>query len=107
MPGPAPAVVQSQLGKARGAPGNQDDCWWGWGVPFGASPPLSFSYASGSLDIDITTEPVDRAMTERPCNLKDLWRPQDVGAGPSRVVDSICQECYASGVIRFAGVYST
>ena len=57
---------------------------------FLASPPLVVAYAlAGSLDIDITTEPLGSGKDGRPVYLKDVWpSPQDVAAAVAASVDS-------------------
>jgi aconitate hydratase len=57
---------------------------------FLASPPLVVAYAlAGSLDIDITTEPLGLGKDGKPVYLKDIWpSPQDVAAAVASSVDS-------------------
>ena len=57
---------------------------------FLASPPLVVAYAlAGSLDIDITTEPLGLGKDGKPVYLKDVWpSPQDVAAAVASSVDS-------------------
>jgi aconitate hydratase len=57
---------------------------------FLASPPLVVAYAlAGSLDIDITTEPLGLGKDGKPVYLKDVWpSAQDVAAAVGSSVDS-------------------
>jgi aconitate hydratase len=57
---------------------------------FLASPPLVVAYAlAGSLDIDITTEPLGLGKDGKPVYLKDIWpSAQDVAATVAASVDS-------------------
>jgi aconitate hydratase len=57
---------------------------------FLASPPLVVAYAlAGSLDIDITTEPLGSGKDGKPVYLKDVWpSAQDVAAAVASSVDS-------------------
>jgi aconitate hydratase len=57
---------------------------------FLASPPLVVAYAlAGSLDIDITTEPLGEGKDGKPVYLKDIWpSAQDVAAAVTSSVDS-------------------
>jgi aconitate hydratase len=57
---------------------------------FLASPPLVVAYAlAGSLDIDITTEPLGTGKDGRPVYLKDVWpSATDVAAAVAASVDS-------------------
>jgi aconitate hydratase len=57
---------------------------------FLASPPLVVAYAlAGSLDIDITTEPLGQGKDGKPVYLKDIWpSAQDVAAAVASSVDS-------------------
>jgi aconitate hydratase len=57
---------------------------------FLASPPLVVAYAlAGSLDIDITTEPLGIGKDGKPVYLKDIWpSAQDVAAAVASSVDS-------------------
>jgi aconitate hydratase len=57
---------------------------------FLASPPLVVAYAlAGSLEIDITTEPLGLGKDGKPVYLKDIWpSPQDVAATVGSSVDS-------------------
>ncbi len=57
---------------------------------FLASPPLVVAYAlAGSLDIDITTEPLGVGKDGKPVNLKDVWpSAQEVAAAVGASVDS-------------------
>ena len=57
---------------------------------FLASPPLVVAYAlAGSLDIDITTEPLGLGTDGKPVYLKDVWpSAQDVAAAVASSVDS-------------------
>jgi aconitate hydratase len=57
---------------------------------FLASPPLVVAYAlAGSLDIDITTEPLGTSKDGKPVYLKDIWpSTQDVAAAVGASVDS-------------------
>jgi aconitate hydratase len=57
---------------------------------FLASPPLVVAYAlAGSLDIDITTEPLGTGKDGKPVYLKDVWpSAQDVAAAVGSSVDS-------------------
>ena len=57
---------------------------------FLASPPLVVAYAlAGSLDIDITTEPLGLGKDGKPVYLKDIWpSAKDVAAAVSASVDS-------------------
>jgi aconitate hydratase len=57
---------------------------------FLASPPLVVAYAlAGSLDIDITTEPLGLGKDGKPVYLKDVWpSAQDVAAAVASSVDS-------------------
>jgi aconitate hydratase len=57
---------------------------------FLASPPLVVAYAlAGSLDIDITTEPLGQGKDGKPVYLKDIWpSAQDVAAAVAGSVDS-------------------
>jgi aconitate hydratase len=57
---------------------------------FLASPPLVVAYAlAGSLDIDITTEPLGLGSDGRPVYLKDVWpSAQEVAAAVASSVDS-------------------
>ncbi len=57
---------------------------------FLASPPLVVAYAlAGSLDIDITTEPLGTGKDGKPVYLKDIWpSAQDVAAAVGASVDS-------------------
>ncbi|HEV7610987.1 MAG TPA: aconitate hydratase AcnA [Steroidobacteraceae bacterium] len=57
---------------------------------FLASPPLVVAYAlAGSLDIDITTEPLGSGKDGMPVYLKDVWpSAQDVAAAVAGCVDS-------------------
>jgi len=68
-----------------------------------ASPPLVVAYAlAGSMDIDITTEPLGTGTDGQPVYLRDIWpSPQDV----ARVVgESITSEMYAASYADvFAG----
>ncbi|HEX3912555.1 MAG TPA: aconitate hydratase AcnA [Steroidobacteraceae bacterium] len=56
---------------------------------FLASPPLVVAYAlAGSLDIDITTEPLGTAKDGKPVYLKDIWpSAQEVAAAVTASVD--------------------
>jgi aconitate hydratase len=66
---------------------------------FLASPPLVVAYAlAGSLDIDITTEPLGQGKDGRPVYLKDIWpSAQDVAAAVAGSVDSaMFKKGYAS-----------
>ena len=68
-----------------------------------ASPPLVVAYAlAGSMDIDITTEPLGTGSDGNPVFLKDIWpTPADV----SRVVgEAITEKMYADSYVDvFAG----
>jgi aconitate hydratase len=68
-----------------------------------ASPPLVVAYAlAGTMDMDITTEPLGTDQAGQPVYLKDIWpSPTDV----ARVVgEAITQEMYASSYADvFAG----
>ena len=68
-----------------------------------ASPPLVVAYAlAGSMDIDLTTEPLGTGTDGEPVYLRDIWpSPQDV----ARVVgESITSEMYAASYADvFAG----
>ena len=57
---------------------------------FLASPPLVVAYAlAGSLDIDITTEPLGEGRDGKPVYLKDIWpSAKDVAAAVGASVDS-------------------
>ena len=57
---------------------------------FLASPPLVVAYAlAGSLDIDITTEPLGTGKNGKPVYLKDIWpSSQEVAAAVGASVDS-------------------
>ncbi len=57
---------------------------------FLASPPLVVAYAlAGSMDIDITTEPLGLGKDGKPVYLKDVWpSPRDVAAAVAACVDS-------------------
>jgi aconitate hydratase len=57
---------------------------------FLASPPLVVAYAlAGSLDVDITTEPLGQSKDGRPVYLKDLWpSPAEVAKTIAASVDS-------------------
>ncbi len=57
---------------------------------FLASPPLVVAYAlAGSLDIDITTEPLGQGKDGKPVYLKDIWpSAKDVAAAVAASVDS-------------------
>jgi aconitate hydratase len=57
---------------------------------FLASPPLVVAYAlAGSLDVDITTEPLGNAADGRPVYLRDVWpSPADVSQAVAASVDS-------------------
>jgi aconitate hydratase len=57
---------------------------------FLASPPLVVAYAlAGSLEVDITTEPLGLGKDGKPVYLKDIWpSPQDVAATVGSSVDS-------------------
>jgi aconitate hydratase len=57
---------------------------------FLASPPLVVAYAlAGSLDIDITTEPLGSGKDGKPVYLKDIWpSAKDVAAAVASSVDS-------------------
>jgi aconitate hydratase len=57
---------------------------------FLASPPLVVAYAlAGSLNIDITTEPLGQGKDGKPVYLKDIWpSAQDVAAAVGASVDS-------------------
>jgi aconitate hydratase len=57
---------------------------------FLASPPLVVAYAlAGSLDIDITTEPLGEGKDGKPVYLKDIWpSAKDVAAAVGASVDS-------------------
>jgi aconitate hydratase len=57
---------------------------------FLASPPLVVAYAlAGSLNIDITTEPLGQGKDGKPVYLKDVWpSAQDVAAAVAASVDS-------------------
>ncbi len=57
---------------------------------FLASPPLVVAYAlAGSLDVDITTEPLGIGKDGKPVYLKDVWpSAQDVAASVAACVDS-------------------
>jgi aconitate hydratase len=57
---------------------------------FLASPPLVVAYAlAGSLDIDITTEPLGQGKDGKPVYLKDVWpSASDVAAAVAASVDS-------------------
>src|SRR6202034_1212931 len=57
---------------------------------FLASPPLVVAYAlAGSLDIDITTEPLGLGKDGKPVYLKDIWpSPADVATAVGASVDS-------------------
>ena len=57
---------------------------------FLASPPLVVAYAlAGSLDIDITTEPLGQGKDGKPVYLKDIWpSAKDVAAAVGASVDS-------------------
>jgi aconitate hydratase len=66
---------------------------------FLASPPLVVAYAlAGSLDIDITTEPLGQGKDGKPVYLKDIWpSAQDVAAAVAGSVDSaMFKKGYAS-----------
>ncbi len=66
---------------------------------FLASPPLVVAYAlAGSLDIDITTEPLGQGKDGKPVYLKDIWpSAQDVAAAVAASVDSgMFKKGYAS-----------
>jgi aconitate hydratase len=66
---------------------------------FLASPPLVVAYAlAGSLDIDITTEPLGQGKDGEPVYLKDIWpSAQDVAAAVAGSVDSaMFKKGYAS-----------
>jgi aconitate hydratase len=66
---------------------------------FLASPPLVVAYAlAGSLDIDITTEPLGHGKDGKPVYLKDVWpSAQDVAAAVAASVDSgMFKKGYAS-----------
>jgi len=66
---------------------------------FLASPPLVVAYAlAGSLDIDITTEPLGQGKDGKPVYLKDVWpSAQDVAAAVAASVDSgMFKKGYAS-----------
>jgi aconitate hydratase len=66
---------------------------------FLASPPLVVAYAlAGSLDIDITTEPLGQGKDGKPVYLKDIWpSAKDVAAAVAASVDSaMFQKGYAS-----------
>jgi aconitate hydratase len=66
---------------------------------FLASPPLVVAYAlAGSLDIDITTEPLGQGKDGKPVYLKDIWpSAQDVAAAVGASVDSaMFKKGYAS-----------
>jgi aconitate hydratase len=60
-----------------------------------ASPPLVVAYAlAGSMDVDITTEPLGTGSDGEPVYLRDIWpSPQDVAAV---VGDAITSEMYAA-----------
>src|SRR5258707_2182921 len=67
---------------------------------FLASPPLVVAYAlAGSLDIDITTEPLGQGKDGKPVYLKDVWpSAQDVAAAVASSVDSaMFKNAYANG----------
>ena len=57
---------------------------------FLASPPLVVAYAlAGSMDIDLTSEPLATAANGAPVYLKDIWpTPAEVQAAVSACVDS-------------------
>jgi aconitate hydratase len=57
---------------------------------FLASPPLVVAYAlAGSLDVDITTEPLGTGKDGKPVYLRDVWpSPQDVAKTVAASVDS-------------------
>src|SRR5712672_1892418 len=66
---------------------------------FLASPPLVVAYAlAGSLDIDITTEPLGQGKDGKPVYLKDIWpSAEDVAAAVAASVDSaMFKKGYAS-----------
>src|ERR1700688_350711 len=66
---------------------------------FLASPPLVVAYAlAGSLNIDITTEPLGQGKDGKPVYLKDVWpSAQDVAAAVTASVDSaMFKKGYAS-----------
>src|SRR5258708_27047284 len=66
---------------------------------FLASPPLVVAYAlAGSLDIDITTEPLGQGKDGKPVYLKDIWpSAKDVAAAVAASVDSwMFKKGYAS-----------
>jgi len=66
---------------------------------FLASPPLVVAYAlAGSLDIDITTEPLGQGKDGKPVYLKDIWpSAQEVAAAVAASVDSeMFKKGYAS-----------
>jgi aconitate hydratase len=66
---------------------------------FLASPPLVVAYAlAGSLDIDITTEPLGQGKDGKPVYLKDIWpSAKDVAAAVTASVDSeMFKKGYAS-----------
>ncbi len=68
-----------------------------------ASPPLVVAYAlAGSMDVDITTEPLGTGTDGEPVYLRDIWpSPQDVAAV---VGEAITSDMYASSYADvFAG----
>jgi aconitate hydratase len=66
---------------------------------FLASPPLVVAYAlAGSMDVDLTTEPLGTGRDGRPVFLKDVWpSPQDVDTAVRAAVDaSMFKKSYAA-----------
>ena len=62
-----------------------------------ASPPLVVAYAiAGTIDVDLTTDPLGTAADGQPVYLKDLWpSPEEIGAAAARAVrPEMFRACY-------------
>jgi aconitate hydratase len=72
---------------------------------FLASPPLVVAYAlAGSLDIDITTEPLGQGKDGKPVYLKDIWpSAKDVAATVAASVDSAMFKTPAGKIYSWDG----
>ncbi len=69
---------------------------------FLASPPLVVAYAlAGSMDIDLTTEPLGTGSDGAPVYLKDIWpSPAEVAETQLRAVDSAMFKASYAGVFK-------
>ncbi len=64
-----------------------------------ASPPLVVAYAlAGSMDIDLTTDPIGTGSDGRPVHLSDLWpSPEEVTEGVrTSLTSDMFRQCYGS-----------